>query len=96
MSINSQTKIKGTKAKFLPSLKAVAQYKNKRNVAGLDGTEVDHTYKIEMNYPISIGGPFGLFYKENSDYKSSMSQYMATKYNHDKLERDLVRVQNIK
>ena len=86
---NSQTKIKGTKAKFLPSLKAVAQYKNKRNVAGLDGTEVDHTYKIEMSYPISIGGPFGLFYKENSDYKSSMSQYMATKYNHDKLERDL-------
>ena len=86
---NSQIKIKGTKAKFLPSLKAVAQYKNKRNVAGLDGTEVDHTYKIEMSYPISIGGPFGLFYKENADYKSSMSQYMATKYNHDKLERDL-------
>ncbi len=86
---NSQTKIKGAKAKFFPSLKAVAQYKNKRNVAGLDGTEVDHTYKLEMSYPISIGGPFGLFYKENADYKSSMSQYMATKYNHDKLERDL-------
>ena len=66
---NSQIKIKGTKAKFLPSLKAVAQYKNKRNVSGLDGTEVDHTYKIEMSYPISIGGPFGLFYKENADYK---------------------------
>ena len=86
---NSQTKIKGSKAKFLPSLKAVAQYKNKRNFAGLEGTEIDHTYKIEMNYPISIGGPFGLFYKENADYRSSMNQYMAIKYNHDKLERDL-------
>ena len=86
---NSQTKIKGTQAKFLPSLKAVAQYKNKRNLSGLDGTEIDHIYKIEMNYPISIGGPFGLFYKENADYKSSMNQYMSTKYNHDKLERNL-------
>ena len=55
----------------------------------MEGTEIDHTYKIEMNYPISIGGPFGLFYKENADYRSSMNQYMAIKYNHDKLERDL-------
>ncbi|MEC8099957.1 MAG: TolC family protein, partial [Pseudomonadota bacterium] len=86
---NSQKKIKGSKAKFLPSLKAVAQYNNKRNFAGLEGTEIDHTYKIEMNYPISIGGPFGFFYKENADYRSSMNQYMAIKYNHDKLERDL-------
>ena len=86
---NSKTRIKGSKAKFLPSLKAVAQYKNKRNVSGLDGTEIDHTYKLEMNYPISIGGPFGLFYKENADYKSSMNQYMITKYSHEQLERNL-------
>ena len=86
---NSKTKIKGSKAKFLPSLKATAQYKNKRNVSGLDGTEIDHIYKLEMSYPISIGGPFGFFYKENADYKSSMNQYMITKYSHDKLERNL-------
>ena len=42
-----------------------------------------------MNYPISIGGPFGLFYKENADYKSSMNQYMITKYSHEQLERNL-------
>ena len=30
-----------------------------------------------------------VFYKENADYRSSMNQYMAIKYNHDKLERDL-------
>ncbi len=86
---NSKTKVKGSKAKFLPSLKAVAQYKNKRNVSGISGTEIDQTYKLEMNYPISIGGPFGLFYKENADYKSTMNQYMIAKYNHDKLERNL-------
>ena len=39
-----------------------------------------------MKYPISIGGPYGLFYKERADYKSSMNQYMIAKYSHDKLE----------
>ena len=86
---NAKSKVKGSKAKFLPSLKAIAQYKNKRNVSGLKGTEIDHIYKIEMNYPISIGGPLGFFYKENADYKSSMNQYMMTKYGHDQLKRNL-------
>ncbi|PPR24597.1 MAG: hypothetical protein CFH34_01746, partial [Alphaproteobacteria bacterium MarineAlpha9_Bin4] len=86
---NSKTKIKQSKSKFLPSLKAIAQYKNKRNVSGIEGTEIDHTYKLEMNYPISIGGPSGFFYKENADYKASMNDYMMAKYNHDQLERNL-------
>ena len=86
---NAKTRIKGSKAKFLPSLKAVAQYKNKRNVSGLEGTEIDQTYKLEMSYPISIGGPFGLFYKENADYKSSMNQYIIAKYSHEQLQRNL-------
>ena len=42
--------------------------------------------------PISIGGPYGLFYKERADYKSSMNQYMIEKYNQDKLERNLEEV----
>ena len=86
---NAKTRIKGSKAKFLPSLKAVAQYKNKRNVSGIEGTEIDQTYKLEMSYPISIGGPFGLFYKENADYKSSMNQYIIAKYSHEQLQRNL-------
>ena len=42
-----------------------------------------------MKYPISIGGPYGLFYKENADYKSSVNQYMISKYSYDQLERNL-------
>ena len=86
---NAKSSIKTSKAKFFPSLKASAEYKNKRNMSGLDGTEIDHIYKIEMKYPISIGGPYGFFYKENSDYKSSMNQYMMAKYSHDQMERNL-------
>ncbi len=58
-------------------------------MSGIEGTEIDQTYKLEMKYPISIGGPYGLFYKERADYKSSMNQYMIAKYSHDKLERNL-------
>ena len=61
-------------------------------MSGIEGTEIDQTYKLEMKYPISIGGPYGLFYKERADYKSSMNQYMIAKYNHDKLERNLEEV----
>ncbi len=86
---NSETAIRGAKSKFFPSIKAIAEYKNKRNMSGLDGTEIDHVYKLEMKYPISIGGPYGLFYKESSDYKSSLNQYMMSKYGHDQLERNL-------
>ncbi len=86
---NSKNNIKSKKSKFFPSVKAIAEYKNKRNSSGLDGTEVDYIYKLEMKYPISIGGPYGLFYKENSDYKASVDEYMASKYNLEKLERNL-------
>ncbi len=86
---NSESAIKSSKSKFFPSIKAIAEYKNKRNVSGLDGTEIDQTYKLEMKYPISIGGRYGLFYKENADYKSSVNQYMMSKYSHDQLERNL-------
>ena len=61
-------------------------------MSGIEGTEIDQTYKLEMKYPISIGGPYGLFYKERADYKSSMNQYMIAKYNQDKLERNLEEV----
>ena len=61
-------------------------------MSGIEGTEIDQTYKLEMKYPISIGGPYGLFYKERADYKSSMNQYMIAKYSHDKLERNLEEV----
>ena len=86
---NSENSIKGAKSKFFPSIKAIAELKNKRNMSGLEGTEIDQTYKIEMKYPISIGGPYGLFYKERADYKSSMNQYMIAKYGYDRLERNL-------
>ena len=86
---NSENAIKGSKSKFFPSIKAIAELKNKRNMSGLEGTEIDQTYKIEMKYPISIGGPYGLFYKERADYKSSMNKYMIAKYGYDKLERNL-------
>ena len=86
---NSENSIKGSKSKFFPSIKAIAELKNKRNMSGLEGTEIDQVYKIEMKYPISIGGPYGLFYKERADYKSSMNQYMITKYGYDRLERNL-------
>ncbi len=86
---NAKSSIKTSKAKFFPSLKASAEYKNKRNLSGIDGTEIDHIYKIEMKYPISIGGPYGLFFKENADYKSSMNQYMMAKYSYDQMERNL-------
>ena len=86
---NSENSIKGAKSKFFPSIKAIAELKNKRNMSGLEGTEIDQTYKIEMKYPISIGGPYGLFYKERADYKSSMNNYMIAKYGYDKLERNL-------
>ena len=86
---NSKNNIKSSKSKFFPSVKAIAELKNKRNMSGLDGTEIDQTYKLEMKYPISLGGPYGLFYKESSDYKSSMNQYMIAKYNQDQLERNL-------
>jgi len=86
---NSENKIKGSKSKFFPTIKAIAELKNKRNMSGIEGTEIDQTYKLEMKYPISIGGPYGLFYKERADYKSSMNQYMIAKYGHDKLERNL-------
>ena len=86
---NSENTIKGSKSKFFPSIKAIAELKNKRNMSGLEGTEIDQTYKIEMKYPISIGGPYGLFYKERADYKSSMNQYMIAKYGYDRLERNL-------
>ena len=55
----------------------------------MDGTEIDQTYKLEMKYPISIGGPYGLFFKENADYKSSVNQYMISKYGHNQLERNV-------
>ena len=86
---NSENSIKGSKSKFFPSIKAIAELKNKRNMSGIEGTEIDQTYKLEMKYPISIGGPYGLFYKERANYKSSMNQYMIAKYGHDKLERNL-------
>lgn len=86
---NSENRIKGSKSKFFPSIKAIAELKNKRNMSGIEGTEIDQTYKLEMKYPISIGGPYGLFYKERANYKSSMNQYMIAKYGHDKLERNL-------
>lgn len=86
---NAKSSIKTSKSKFFPSLKASAEYKNKRNMSGLDGTEIDHIYKLEMKYPISIGGPYGLFFKENSEYKSSMNQYMIAKYSYDQMERNL-------
>ena len=86
---NSENTIKGSKSKFFPTIKAIAELKNKRNMSGIEGTEIDQTYKLEMKYPISIGGPYGLFYKERADYKSSMNQYMIAKYSHDKLERNL-------
>ena len=89
---NSENSIKGSKSKFFPSIKAVAELKNKRNMSGIEGTEIDQTYKLEMKYPISIGGPYGLFYKERANYKSSMNQYMIAKYSHDKLERNLEEV----
>ena len=86
---NTKSSIKSSKAKFYPSIKAVAEYKNKKNVSGIEGTEVDQIYKLEMNYPISIGGPYGVFYKESADYKSAVNQYMIAKYSHEKLERNL-------
>ena len=89
---NSENTIKGSKSKFFPTIKAIAELKNKRNMSGIEGTEIDQTYKLEMKYPISIGGPYGLFYKERADYKSSMNQYMIAKYSHDKLERNLEEV----
>ena len=89
---NSENTIKGSKSKFFPTIKAIAELKNKRNMSGIEGTEIDQTYKLEMKYPISIGGPYGLFYKERADYKSSMNQYMIAKYNQDKLERNLEEV----
>ena len=89
---NSENTIKGSKSKFFPTIKAIAELKNKRNMSGIKGTEIDQTYKLEMKYPISIGGPYGLFYKERADYKSSMNQYMIAKYSHDKLERNLEEV----
>jgi len=87
--LNADSSIKGSKSKFFPTIKAIAELKNKRNVSGLDGTEIDQTYKLEMKYPISLGGPYGLFFKENADYKSSVNQYMISKYEHNKLERNL-------
>ncbi len=89
---NSENSIKGSKSKFFPTIKAIAELKNKRNMSGIEGTEIDQSYKLEMKYPISIGGPYGLFYKERADYKSSMNQYMIAKYNYDKLERNLEEV----
>ena len=89
---NSENTIKGSKSKFFPTIKAIAELKNKRNMSGIEGTEIDQTYKLEMKYPISIGGPYGLFYKERADYKSTMNQYMIAKYSHDKLERNLEEV----
>jgi len=86
---NTQSNIKNSKSKFFPSIRAIAEYKNKRNVSGLEGTEIDQIYKLEMNYPISIGGPYGFFYKESSDYKSAINQYMVAKYGHEKMERNL-------
>ena len=87
--LNANSSVKGSKSKFFPTIKAIAELKNKRNVSGLDGTEIDQTYKLEMKYPISIGGPYGLFFKENADYKSSVNQYMISKYGHNQLERNL-------
>mgnify|MGYP001472323183 CR=1 FL=1 len=87
--LNADSSVKGSKSKFFPTIKAIAELKNKRNVSGLDGTEIDQTYKLEMKYPISIGGPYGLFFKENADYKSSVNQYMISKYGHNQLERNL-------
>ena len=87
--LNANSSVKGSKSKFFPTIKAIAEFKNKRNVSGLDGTEIDQTYKLEMKYPISIGGPYGLFFKENADYKSSVNQYMISKYTHNQLERNL-------
>jgi outer membrane protein TolC len=87
--LNADSSVKGSKSKFFPTIKAIAELKNKRNVSGLDGTEIDQTYKLEMKYPISIGGPYGLFFKENADYKSSVNQYMVSKYGHNQLERNL-------
>ena len=89
---NSENTIKGSQSKFFPTIKAIAELKNKRNMSGIEGTEIDQIYKLEMKYPISIGGPYGLFYKERADYKSSMNQYMIAKYSHDKLERNLEEV----
>ena len=86
---NTKNDIRSSKAKFFPSIKAIAEYKNKRNSSGLEGTEVDQIYKIEMKYPISIGGPFGFFYKENSEYKAALNQYMIAKYSYDKMARNL-------
>ena len=61
--LNADSSAKGSKSKFFPTIKAIAEIKNKRNVSGLDGTEIDQTYKLEMKYPISLGGPYGLFFK---------------------------------
>ena len=87
--LNADSSAKASKSKFFPTIKAIAELKNKRNVSGLDGTEIDQTYKLEMKYPISLGGPYGLFFKENADYKSSVNQYMISKYTHNQLERNL-------
>ena len=42
---NSENTIKGSKSKFFPTIKAIAELKNKRNMSGIEGTEIDQTYK---------------------------------------------------
>ncbi len=86
---NANLSIKSAKAKFFPSLQASAEYKNKRDSSGVIGTEIDQIYKLELSYPISIGGPGVLFYKEKSDYKSAINSYASSKYTHDQMKRTI-------
>ncbi len=86
---NAQMGVKAANGKFFPSLKAVAEYKNKRDSSGVIGTEIDQIYKLELSYPISIGGPGVLFYKERADYRSAVNNYLSSKYTHDQMKRNV-------
>lgn len=87
--ISSDFAVKSAKAKFFPSLQAVAEYKNKRDSSGVIGTEIDQIFKFELSYPFSLGGPGVLFYKERADYKSAVNSYLSSKYAHDQMRRNI-------
>ena len=86
---NARYGLKSSETSFLPSVKASAELNNKRDSASVVGTKIEHIYKLELSYPISLGGPTGVFYKERAAYKTAVNSYTSSKYNYDQLNRTI-------
>ena len=86
---NARYGLESSETSFLPSIKASAELNNKRDSASVVGTKIEHIYKLELSYPISLGGPNGVFYKERAAYRTALNSYTSAKYNYDQLNRTI-------